>query len=897
MATISRTVQPQLPEYLYALSMSDGVDMTRATDTGNEEIRNGEPDGELGLVKQKDAAWQDQTGAPADPQAGNIAGGRRDVLRSASFNTGTAEMFAVDSGIWTVAGGRYQVAPEYLGGDALAVFNVDKYIPNYFEMTATIQAVKPVAGYNANAYLVFDYMSATDFKFAGINVSTSKLEIGYRDAAGWHVVLQTPYTGALKAATDYSMLLALNGSTATLVVENRITLTHTFEPRVDADGFQYFLNEGMVGIGANNAKAQIDNVVVQRIAPETTLEKTVEFTDEDPAFDALFKAPLGGNWEVTDGRYVGADSVDLIDMTIHPAYLLDLSATLGTEARGGFVFDYYGPDDYKFVALSAQSGEVLIGHRTARTGLMIDAAWSDPDLIGSSDDHALGATLMGNTVSVMLDNQGVLSFAYNALVTDGRVGLLAQNGSASFDMFKVMTDDPAFAGTTPPPVTLPTISVSDASVTEGDEGSQDVSLSITLSAAAVDTVTVDYATVDGTAVADQDYLGVSGTLIFASGETVKTVTIPVLGDTLVESDETFTLQLSNLTGATLADGVGIVGIRNDDSNSTPATPEISIDDVSVYEGDRANKTKVNVTVRLSQASTQTVTVDLVTADGTAQSVLDYVAVSGATLTFAAGETVKTYTLTVNGDKVAETDEYFMVTLSNATGGAAISDGEGRVMIINDDGMPLTAAAAPDEAGTVEALTDEMLAPIVDAAIERWVQALDLDAGQLIRLYTVDFQIGDFAGLTLGLADKETILIDADAAGYGWFVDETPKDDVEFADGSSDATGKMDLLTVVMHEIGHVLGYDDAAEDADTLMSATLDPGERVNPGDRSDSLVLMDTSDLVADVEEPVLLSKVKEEESWLINFLVKKARKDYNPFEPVDDIQIVLAGTEEADM
>jgi hypothetical protein len=319
--------------------------------------------------------------------------------------------------------------------------------------------------------------------------------------------------------------------------------------------------------------------------------------------------------------------------------------------------------------------------------------------------------------------------------------------------------------------------------------------------------------------------------------------------------------------------------------------------VSVYEGDRANKTKVNVTVRLSQASTQTVTVDLVTADGTAQSVLDYVAVSGATLTFAAGETVKTYTLTVNGDKVAETDEYFMVTLSNATGGAAISDGEGRVMIINDDGMPLTAAAAPDEAGTVEALTDEMLAPIVDAAIERWVQALDLDAGQLIRLYTVDFQIGDFAGLTLGLADKETILIDADAAGYGWFVDETPKDDVEFADGSSDATGKMDLLTVVMHEIGHVLGYDDAAEDADTLMSATLDPGERVNPGDRSDSLVLMDTSDLVADVEEPVLLSKVKEEESWLINFLVKKARKDYNPFEPVDDIQIVLAGTEEADM
>jgi Ca2+-binding RTX toxin-like protein len=898
MATISRTVQPQLPEYLYALSMSDGVDMTRAEDTGNDPLRNGEPDGELGLVKQKDAAWQDQTGAPADPQAGNIAGGRRDVLRSASFNTGSADMFAVDSGLWSVESGRYQVAPEYLGGDALAVFNVDKYIPNYFEMTATIQAVKPVAGYNANAYLVFDYLSATDFKFAGINVSTSKLEIGYRDAAGWHVVLQTPYTGALKAGTDYGMLLALNGSTATLVVENRITLTHTFEPRVDTDGFQYFLNEGMVGIGANNAKAQIDNVVVQRIAPETTLEQTVEFTEVDPAFDALFKAPLGGKWEVTDGRYVGADSVDLIDMTIHPAYLLDLSATLGTEARGGFVFDYYGPDDYKFVALSVQSGEVLIGHRTARDVFVVDAAWKNTGLV-DDQDYILGVTLMGNTVSVTFDNpndgdpiQGVLSFAYNALVTDGQFGLLAQDGSASFDSVKVMTDDPAFAGTTPPPVTLPAITVSDTSVTEGDSGSQEVTLSITLSAAASDTVTVDYATVNGTAFAGEDYGVVSGTLTFTPGETTRTVTVQVLGDTLFESDETFTVQLSNITGATIADGVGIVGIQNDDSSSTPAAPEISIDDVSVREGDKANKTKVDVTVRLSQASSQPISVDLATADGTAESVLDYVAVPGATLTFAAGETVKAYTLTVNGDKVAESDEYFMVTLSNVTGGVEISDREGRVTIINDDGMPLTAAAAPAEAGTVEVLTGEMLAPIVDAAIERWVQALDLDAGQVVDLYAVDFQITDFAGLTLGLADKETILIDADAAGYGWFVDDTPEDDVEFADGSSDAAGKMDLLTVVMHEIGHVLGYDDAAEDADTLMSATLDPGERVNPGHDEDSLVMMDVSDLTSDVNEPELLSRVTEEESWLIDFLVKKARKDDNPFEPVDDFQIELSET-----
>jgi hypothetical protein len=108
MATVSRTLQPQLPEFLYALSASDGADPTRASDTGAEAARNGEPFGELGVVRQKDFAWQDQTGAPADPQAGNIPGGKRDVLRSANFDgdsTTALHGFYVDSGAFTVEKG------------------------------------------------------------------------------------------------------------------------------------------------------------------------------------------------------------------------------------------------------------------------------------------------------------------------------------------------------------------------------------------------------------------------------------------------------------------------------------------------------------------------------------------------------------------------------------------------------------------------------------------------------------------------------------------------------------------------------------------------------------------------------------------------------------------------
>jgi Ca2+-binding RTX toxin-like protein len=82
MATVSRTVQPQLPEFLYALSLSDGADPFLAAHYGSDPARNGEPFGELGVIRQQDDAWGDQHGKPRDPQAGNTPGGKRDVLRT-----------------------------------------------------------------------------------------------------------------------------------------------------------------------------------------------------------------------------------------------------------------------------------------------------------------------------------------------------------------------------------------------------------------------------------------------------------------------------------------------------------------------------------------------------------------------------------------------------------------------------------------------------------------------------------------------------------------------------------------------------------------------------------------------------------------------------------------------
>ena len=151
---VSRQNDPWLPEFLYALSHSQGADPTRATDTGDDAARNGEPDGELGLVTQKDhGLWQDQTGGPTDPQAGNIPGGKRDTLRGADFNDGSLQGFAVDSGVWTVSGGQLQVGAASQGKDADAVFYVDEYLPIFYEITGSVEVQKPTGGWNANAFV------------------------------------------------------------------------------------------------------------------------------------------------------------------------------------------------------------------------------------------------------------------------------------------------------------------------------------------------------------------------------------------------------------------------------------------------------------------------------------------------------------------------------------------------------------------------------------------------------------------------------------------------------------------------------------------------------------------------------------------------------------------------
>jgi hypothetical protein len=244
-------------------------------------------------------------------------------------------------------------------------------------------------------------------------------------------------------------------------------------------------------------------------------------------------------------------------------------------------------------------------------------------------------------------------------------------------------------------VSVPSLSIGDVSVTEGNSGTTLATFTVTLSATSASTVTVNYATADGTATAGSDYGAGSGTLTFTPGTTTQSFSVQVFGDTTVESNETFTVNLSSPSNGTIGDGSGLGTIVNDDA----ALPTLSVGDVSQAEGN-SGSSFMSFTVTLSAASASTVTVNYATSNGSAIAGTDYTGGSG-TLTFAPGTLTQTFTVQIFGDTTVEPNETFNITLSSPIN-ATIADGSGLGTIINDDAsagtISINDVSGPESAG-------------------------------------------------------------------------------------------------------------------------------------------------------------------------------------------------------
>ncbi|WP_238388806.1 fibronectin type III domain-containing protein [Roseimaritima ulvae] len=155
---------------------------------------------------------------------------------------------------------------------------------------------------------------------------------------------------------------------------------------------------------------------------------------------------------------------------------------------------------------------------------------------------------------------------------------------------------------------MPSVSLSNASVSE-DGGSVDVS--VTLSEAAVDSVTLDYATVDGTAASSDDYTSASGSLTFNPGETEKLITVSIVDDSIYEGNENLQVVISNAVGALISDGDGTVTILEDDNSPPTIAP---IQDQTIAE-DSVDQT-FSVTVADLDTDLSSVTLSATSSDAT-----------------------------------------------------------------------------------------------------------------------------------------------------------------------------------------------------------------------------------------------------------------------------------------
>jgi hypothetical protein len=289
-----------------------------------------------------------------------------------------------------------------------------------------------------------------------------------------------------------------------------------------------------------------------------------------------------------------------------------------------------------------------------------------------------GVDFQGQPNGTLTIPAGQTTGTINVVVNGDRVGepyevfsvnLIPANGTAVADGHAVGTivDDEPTAGIS-----------GGGDVVEGNSGTKAVTFTVTLSNATDVPVAVSYATADGSATAGGgDYVAKSGTVSFAAGETSKTLTVAVNGDRRGEHGEFFYV---HLTGATNA---GVYGSSPGYGRIIDDEPRVSVTGGSITEGNSGTKL-MTFTATLSAAYDQAVTVNYATRDGSAVAGSDYVAKSG-TLTFAAGETRKTFTVSIKGDKQKEYDEYFSALLSGVSTNALIEYQDGWCTILNDEG--------------------------------------------------------------------------------------------------------------------------------------------------------------------------------------------------------------------
>jgi hypothetical protein len=369
----------------------------------------------------------------------------------------------------------------------------------------------------------------------------------------------------------------------------------------------------------------------------TQTSSVVTITENDPV-------PPAGSLQFSGAAY----------SVIEDGLTVTLTVTRSGGSFGAISVDYNTADD------SATAGSDY----TAKAGTL---NFSDGDTASKSI-----------TVSILDDTtyEGDETFTVNLSNPSGGASLGAQNSST----VTITENDP-----TPPAGSLQ-FSGTGYTVAENVAGGI-ATITVTRSGGSFGAVSVDYSTVDGTAVASSDYTTSSGTLNFIDGEISKTFTVTILDDTVYEGDETLTVNLSNVTGGASIGSPAISEITITENDPVPPAGSLQFSGASYSVAENVASGLVTITVTRTGGSFGTVAVDYTTVDGTAKAKTDYTSSSG-TLSFENGEVSKSFTITILDDTTYEGNEAFSINLSNPSGGASLgTQSTSEVTITENDPTP------------------------------------------------------------------------------------------------------------------------------------------------------------------------------------------------------------------
>jgi len=519
-------------------------------------------------------------------------------------------------------------------------------------------------------------------------------------------VANDPLSGTLTFApgdTTKTVKVSVKGDT---LVEPDETLTFTLSnptdaTLADATGTGTITNDDTlptVSIDdvarAENASPATFTVTASKTYP-VDISGTVNTIAGTATAGSDYTAITGGTFTITAGQTTATVTVPVLDDTLDEGTTPETYSVKLTAASNATYSDDTGAG-----TISDDDPTLSIGDASVIEGDSGTKTLSLPLALNRAATRAITGTVNTTDVSATAGSDYVAisggSFSIAIGETTGSVsvtvnGDTALEGAEAFDVVlsavNASVADATGRGTITDDESPSALSITAGSVTEGNSGDVTLKLAVTASHAQAAAITVKATTADGTATAGSDYTALSAaTVTIPAGATTANVEIPVTGDTAVEPDETLTVTLSDPSAnaaldADAAKRSATGTITNDDTAAIPV-PVISVASVTVPEGNTGSA-PATFTVKLSQATTQTVKVSYRTVDNTATAGTDYTPAT-AQLTFAAGETAKSVTVTVRGDTVAEAEESFGFVLFGAENGTLSNPPIAVGTITNDD---------------------------------------------------------------------------------------------------------------------------------------------------------------------------------------------------------------------